>query len=91
MFGYITSDIDNLQVRTIHEDILYIDYSFPALLPRILGGEQGQGIGDLDGDLQRLQGGDEATAGQGDRAEQDRNTEEEGRGKQAEGKTGDVG
>ena len=27
MFGYITSDIDNLQVGTIYEDILYIDYS----------------------------------------------------------------
>ena len=58
--------------------------SFTAVFARLLCREQGQGFRDPDGDLQGLQGGDEATTGQGDHGKQDWNTKEEGRSEQAQ-------
>ena len=90
MFGYITSDIDNLQVRTsliIFIPNLNMNWKlilFTAVFTRLLCREQGQGFRDPDGDLQGLQGGDEAAAGQGDHGKQDGNTKEEGRSEQAQ-------
>ena len=55
-----------------------------AVLPCLLRREQRQGFRDPDCDLQGLQGGDEAAAGEGDHGKQDRNAEEEGKPEQAQ-------